>query len=73
MKKCPKCKGTGYIQDDAEIGKALSIKRRKALLTLREVSAKMDISISYLSDLEHGRKKWSAKLEQAYREAVEGE
>lgn len=70
MKKCPKCKGVGYVQDDSEIGKDLSIKRREALLTLREVSASMGLSISYVCDLEKGRKKWTEKKKADFLQAI---
>jgi cytoskeletal protein RodZ len=70
MKECPKCGGSGVIQDDAVLGVELRKKREGIGLTLREVSRRMKISASYLCDLEHGRRIWSPILEHNYRQAV---
>jgi hypothetical protein len=51
MKECPKCGGSGVIQDDAVLGVELRKKREGIGLTLREVSRRMKISASYLCDL----------------------
>ena len=50
------------VLDHAKIGiNAMSLRKENGL-TLREMSAKMGISISYLCDLEHGRKSWNKRL-----------
>jgi transcriptional regulator with XRE-family HTH domain len=71
MKKCTKCGGTGYVQDDAMLGGELKAQRVKVDISLLEVSCRMKISPAYLCDLEHGRRAWSRKLEQNYRQAIE--
>lgn len=44
------------MSDHTEFGKFLFEHRRNARLTMREVSEKVDISTSYLSDIEKGRR-----------------
>lgn len=44
--------------------------RKKARKGLNDTAAKMAISPSYLCDLEHGRRAWSAKLEELFKEAI---
>lgn len=69
-RKCRHCNGTGLEQDDAKVGKAMMNLRNKARLTLRELGARMSLSIGYLSDLEHGRKFWSQARIWEYMNAV---
>jgi len=71
MKVCPKCGGTGTIQDDKILGAQLKKKREKAGLPLREVARQMGLSASYICDLEHGRRSWSADLKKRYHGAVD--
>lgn len=54
--KCPKCLGTGEVQDQRAIGRGLQFRRIKAGLTIYDVSAAMGLSPSYLSCLEIGAK-----------------
>lgn len=68
--KCPRCKGTGKVTDYVALGAKLKKKRENANLTLREVAELMGISISYLSDLEHGRKKWTIAKTEAFNRAI---
>ena len=63
---CPHCGGTGEKIDFKEIAG----RRNEKGLTLREVSAKMGISLQYLSDLEHGRRNWDAELLNAFNKAL---
>lgn len=58
-KTCPHCGGSGLIPDNSSIGAEMQKLRTQANITLREVAGLMNISIGYLSDLEHGRKRWS--------------
>lgn len=44
--------------------------RKNRGLSYRVVAARMNISANYLSDLEKGRRKWSASLVLRYEEAV---
>ncbi|HYE72619.1 MAG TPA: helix-turn-helix transcriptional regulator [Blastocatellia bacterium] len=71
LKPCPKCHGTGHVDDPRGIGQELQELRKKARLPLRVVAAKMDISISYVSDMEQGRKPWTIAKIEAYRRAIE--
>lgn len=42
-------------------------------LTLREMASLLSLSVAYLSDLERGRRNWSAKLIQSYQRAAQEE
>ena len=57
--QCDKCGGRGTILTGRE-AKNLRKSRDK---TLDEVSRKMGISLSFLGDLESGRRSWTAELE----------
>lgn len=69
-KNCPHCNGTGKVTDHAKLGARLQRQRNRAGLTLREVAKAMGISVSYLSDLEHGRKLWTITKVEFYRQAI---
>ena len=47
--------------------------RRIKQISLREVARRMGISAAYLSDLELGRRKWSDRLCDLFRQAINGE
>lgn len=68
---CPHCKGTGRIRDERVFGREMQKRRKTARLTLRELSTELGKSIGYLSDLEHGRKRWGQGMIIAYGDAVE--
>jgi predicted transcriptional regulator len=70
VKPCPKCNGTGKIQDDVLVGKALRKERTEMGLHLREVARRMGLSAAYVSDLEKGRRIWRGELIARYRKAV---
>lgn len=70
MKICPKCGGTGKIQDDKVLGASLKKQREAKSLSLREVGRRMELSQSYICDLEHGRRIWSSDLEKRYLSAI---
>lgn len=67
--KCPKCKGTGKLQSQAEIGAKMRKLREKAGLSLRKVALGMAISAAHLSDLELGRKNWNEDHIRAFKTA----
>lgn len=67
---CPRCDGTGKLFDDRELGAALRAEREKAGKSLREVAKKMDLTISYISDLELGRRMWREELIERFRGAL---
>jgi hypothetical protein len=64
-KTCVLCGGTGKIITGSE---AKSIREKKNL-TLRQVSEAMGCALTYLSDLENGRKAWSHDWETRFRKA----
>jgi predicted transcriptional regulator len=68
--ECDKCLGIGQIANDTFIGDEMQQRRTKAGKTLADISASMGFTISYLSDLEHGRKKWTLEKIKAYQEAI---
>lgn len=70
-KTCPMCNGLGRVRDERTFGKEMQEKRKAAHVKLREVAAHMEKSVSYVSDLEHGRKKWRGGLIVAYVDALE--
>lgn len=45
--------------------------RKTAGVKLREVAVLMNLSVGYISDLEHGRKRWTPRLSYFYLAAVE--
>lgn len=67
---CTHCNGTGQIRDERALGKTMQERRKEARKRLREVAVLMGISVGYLSDLEHGRKKWTDKLLSGYNQAI---
>lgn len=64
--ECPRCSGAGWIPDGNEIREY----RVNAGLPMRAVAKQMGVSISYVADLELGRRKWSQDLGQRYLDAV---
>lgn len=59
---CQTCGGSGKTVDHADIGRWVKGYRERASKTLREVANPLNVSISYLSDLEHGRRAWNHDL-----------
>jgi len=59
---CPLCGTSGRAIEHKKTGQGFREWRRSAGVRLREASEHMGISIAYLSDLEHGRRNWSARL-----------
>lgn len=68
---CPNCKGSGVVPDPKAQGREMMKTRKAAGVTLREVASILELSIGYVSDLEHGRKKWTARRVNFYLAAVE--
>lgn len=68
---CPTCNGSGRVPDPKAKGREMAARRKQARVTLREVAAHMGFSVGYVSDLEHGRKKWRGGLVIAYMDAVD--
>ena len=64
-KKCPRCLGTGEVQDQRVLGLGMKSLRTR---TLREVAEAMGISFPHLSLLEHGKRRWTPELVKKYKE-----
>jgi transcriptional regulator with XRE-family HTH domain len=55
---------------EVETGADLRKKRKQHGFSLKEVAAKMEISIGYLSDLERGNRHWSDDLKHIFENAI---
>ena len=64
--KCPKCLGTGVMQDYTRIGQDLRDARQ---ITLREAAKAMGITASHLSLMERGKRRWSAEMIKKHEQA----
>lgn len=62
MKCCPTCLGEGVVPEASDARK----RREAAGLTLRRVADGMQITPTYLSDLERGNRTWSGDLWQRF-------
>lgn len=69
---CTKCGGTGELLDDVKVGQFMRKVRLSLDLSLREVSYRLRISPSYLSDLELGRRRWHPAITRKYFNAILG-
>lgn len=65
--KCPRCDGTGDLPD----GKTLRDLREAYGVSLRAVARALELSISYISDLERDKRNWTASLGTSYLAALE--
>jgi len=63
---CRRCGGSGVEVDDRDIGKRMRKLRQKRGLSLRDAAKKMQVTASYLCDLELGRRRWRAELQNGY-------
>lgn len=63
---CPKCKGTGEIENPFYIGQKFKAERIKRDVGLRELARRMGYSPAYISELEHGKKAWSKHLKDRF-------
>jgi hypothetical protein len=66
MLKCEHCDGVGAVP----LGGEMLAKRRAAKVTACLVAERMGISATYLSDLELGRRGWTADLAKRYDAAL---
>lgn len=69
-KPCATCNGSGSVPDDST-GALLRKDREKAGITASAVANHMDISDSFLYDLEKDRRTWTAELVARYQAAME--
>lgn len=70
MRPCQKCNGTGKEIDQAALGGELRKIRETMNVSLRDAAYAMHISAPYLSDLELGRRHWSADLIATFKKAI---
>lgn len=68
--KCQKCKGAGAIENPAYVGQFFRKRREAKDIGLRELARRMKISPAYLSELEHGKRRWSKKLKNSFMENI---
>jgi transcriptional regulator with XRE-family HTH domain len=54
---------------DAETMRSLRLRRE---LLLREVAERMGVSVTYISDLERGARKWTYELGERFLKALDG-
>ena len=70
QKLCPRCGGSGKILDDRAFGNLLREARKKRGLSLREMARRCKWSASYVSDLELGKRIWTASKHRRYEKAL---
>ena len=63
---CPQCFGRGHLIDDREEGAGLRAVRKKAGLRQEDIAYRAGCSITYVCDIEQGRRHCSLKVHQAY-------
>lgn len=68
---CGTCGGSGALPAD-DVGEVLREEREKFSITGVDLAAAMNISVSYLYDLEKGHRKWTNELLGSYQRALEG-
>lgn len=56
---CEHCNGTGFEPDDRAIGQLMRERRMQRGITLTEMATRLQLTKSYLSDLEVGRRHWT--------------
>lgn len=60
MKKdCPCCGGTGTKIDDENTGMTVRRTRLKANVRMTALAGALRISVGFMGDLEHGRRRWT--------------
>lgn len=67
---CRCCKGSGKAYDHRAIGQQVNGARKAAKLRLREISKRSGYTISYISDLEQGRRNWNRFLYEKMMAAI---
>jgi predicted transcriptional regulator len=67
---CPKCAGSGHVLDPRAVGQRWRQIRTAQGISLREMARKAGYSAVYLSDLERGRRNWTAQTMAHYERAL---
>jgi hypothetical protein len=70
MVTCHECGGAGK-QPAADVGPLLKAERIKRGIGLRQMERALDISRTYLTDLEKGTRRVTSKIASAYLEQLE--
>ena len=70
MSLCPRCEGSGVIQDDTFMGNQMRSLRKKADVGIHAQALEMRISITQLADLENGNYHWTIKSIASYAHAI---
>lgn len=68
--KCTTCGGTGFLPDDKETGDKFKFWRKEKAIGLREAARMLNISHTYLSQLERGERRWTSILIAEANEAI---
>lgn len=68
-KPCHCCAGSGRELNHVAVGSEMRALREFHRLTLAGMSNRMKLSLSYLSDLERGRRNWNDDLITKFKEA----
>lgn len=71
MKCCPACLGKGTVPGDT-IGAQLRRLREAAGVKPTAMSTALNMSPSYLYDLERNRRRWTNELVKSYQNKLEG-
>jgi len=64
---CHCCGGSGRELDHAGVGRKLVQTRKAAGVSQKTMAAQLGISCPYLSQLEHGKRRWPMALIEKYR------
>lgn len=57
--RCPHCGGSGEVLNSVAIGNKIRDLRKEMGITMWLLAKKLGLSVSYLSDLELGRRVWT--------------
>lgn len=68
--KCPRCGGTGHIDNPVAIGEQMRKLRLAKGIGLREIAQDIGFSAPYVSDLERGRRAWSPNVKRWYLQSI---
>lgn len=67
---CPLCFGAGIKLDDRKVGGELRAIRQRVGLRLGDIADRVGCSVTYLSDIETGRRHCPPRVRQAYDDIV---
>jgi len=67
---CGACNGTGTLPSD-DAGPLLKAEREKAGVQAKDIAEALNVSPSYLHDLERGNRRWTNELVESYMKALE--